>query len=158
VNWLQKISNDTLDSMFNTPSRQVVRKDPPQQEPVTLTLYHGSKWEELSDGLVLDPNKSEQGALWFSRRPDDAKWRGPWLVTYPLQATKHVERIHYDDGSTYDDVPEQIHAACEPTENCRFYGGIELPEGWFFSYKVEKHIICTVPLKISPDMLQRVEE
>jgi len=153
----QESGTDSFQDMFNAPSRQEVRRDPPQQESVTLTLYHGSKWKELGNDLVLDPNKSEQGALWFSLQTDDAKWRGPWLVTYPLKVIKHIERVYYDDGSTYDDIPKQIKNVCEPIENCRFYSGIELPEGWFFSYKVEKHIICTIPLKINRDMLQRIE-
>jgi len=107
MNWLQKIANDPFGDMFDTPSRQEVRRDSPQQEQITLTLYHGSKWNDLvSNNMVLDPQKSEQEALWFSRKSDDAQWRGPWLVTYPLEATKHFESIHYDDDSSYDDIPD----------------------------------------------------
>ena len=32
--------------------------------------------------------------------------------------------------------------------------GYELPEGWFFSYKTEKHIVCTIPIIITQNMIQ----
>lgn len=162
MNWLQKTSNDLFEDMFNTPSRQEVRRDPPQQEPITLTLYRGfdaslNELERSGDGFILSPHKSEQGVIWFSRNIEDANWRGQWLLTYPLQVIKHTERVYYDDGSHSDDIPDSVHAQCSPSENCRFYGGIELPEGWFFSYKVEKHIVCSIPIRVTEDMLQRVQ-
>ena len=43
-------------------------------------------------------------------------------------------------------------------ENCRFYAGIELPEGWYFSYKVQKHIVCDTPIVVSPDMINVQKE
>ncbi len=155
LSWLQKYS---FDDMFNGPSRQEIRRDPPQQESVTIQIYRGfdaniDQLERVGDSYILSPHKSEQGLIWFSQNIDIANWRGKWLLTYPLEVIKHYERIHYDNGEYYDDVPEEIKAQMNPTENCRFYGNIELPEGWLFSYKVEKHIVCTIPLKITREML-----
>ncbi len=158
MNWLKKISDGVLDDLFDSTPREIIKRDPPSQEPTTIELYRGfdadlSELEQTEDGYVLSPHKSEQGVIWFSRNKNDADWRGQWLLAYPLQAIKHFERVYYDDGSHYDNIPDEINNMCNPTENCRFYGGIELPEGWFFSYKVEKHIVCSVPLRISREML-----
>jgi len=164
MNWLIRAADNTdrtFDDIFSVPSRREIRRDSPQLVPINLTLYRGfdadiDKLEKSGDAFILSPHKSEQGVIWFSRKKDDAVWRGKWLLTYSLEAIEHVERVHYDDGSYYDAIPQQIRAACSPTENCRFYGGIELPEGWFFSYKVEKYIVCSVPIKITKDMLERL--
>jgi len=160
-NWLTRTADGTLDDMFNTPPRKVIRKDPPTQKTVTLELYRGFDADlqaltQSGDGYILSPEKCEQGVLWFSQKIADAEHRGKWLLAYPLDAIRHYQRFHLEDGDYYDDIPEEIRAACEPTENCRFYGGIELPEGWYFSYKVEKHIVCSVPIQISRDMLKEV--
>lgn len=166
MNWLCKISQfDSLDKLFNLPKKSVVRKDPPQSESHTLTLYRGfdadiSKLEKRNGNYILSPHKSEQGVLWFTHDLINAynareyvSGRGKYILEYPLQCLKHYQRIHYNDGSHYDDIPQEISEKSEPTENCKFYRGYELPDGWFFSYKMEKFIICTIPIEVSSAMI-----
>lgn len=160
MNWLQKISQHPLDDLFND-TRQEVSRDPPTVANVILKLYRGfdadmSKLERSGSGYVLSPRKCEQGALWFTHNLingydpiEYVSGRGKYILTYPLQCKKHSQTIHFDDGSTYDNTPQEILDKSEPTENCPFYAGYELPPGWFFSYKTEKFIICTVPITIT---------
>ena len=166
MNWLNKIvQSDMLDEMFNTPQKVAVKTDPPQSESYTLTLYRGfdadlNKLRRSNGNYILSPHKSEQGVIWFTHAlingydpKEYISGRGQYTLEYPLVCKRHFQRVHYDDGSHYDDIPEGILAKSEPTENCRFYRGFELPEGWFFSYKMEKFIVCTIPLIVSPSML-----
>jgi len=159
MNWLQKTSNEDLFDM-DISFPQKIKQDPPQQESIILTLYRGldldlDNLEKSGNQYILSPHKSEQGLIWFSRDLSVAEGRGDWILTYPLKVIKHFERIYYDDGSVYNQIPDEINQICNPTENCRFYGGIELPEGWFFSYKNEKHIVSSIPIRITRNMLQK---
>lgn len=157
MNWYKK-SNKALDDLFNEPPKKTVSVDAPVAKPVTLTLYRGfdvdmSKLKRSGNGYILSPERSEQGAMWFSRNKNEATGRGSHLLTYPLQCIRHIQTQHYDDGSTYDLTPQEIQDKAQPTENCRFWGGLELPDGWFFSYKTQKYIICTKPLVVTQDMI-----
>ena len=146
--------------------RKEVSRDAPKKQSVTLLLYRGfdvdlNTLQRSGENYILSPSKSEQGAMWFThkliRGYDPVEYvtgRGSHILTYPLQCTKHSQTIHYSDGSTYDAIPEEILQQTEGTENCRFYAGYELPQGWFFSYKNEKFIICTIKLSVSPNMIK----
>ena len=159
-----------FDDLFNVPNRTEVKRDPPKVTPVALKLYRGfdadmNKLQKVDNGYLLSPHKCEQGGLWFTHQMingyDPLEYisgRGKYVLTYPLQCKKHTEVIHYDDGSTYEHTPEEISNKSEPTEDCPFYAGYELPPGWFFSYKMEKFIICKVPITVTPDMISTKKE
>jgi hypothetical protein len=166
--WLETLDFENLfgsDWKKNRP--KVVKQDPPKVIPYTITLYRGSR-EELQregDQLVLDPNKGEQGLIWFTHpfishyNPIQyAASHGDYFITYPLKCRKHIQRTHYDDGRHYDNIPQVIIDKTNPYENCRFYLGIELPQGWVFSYKAEKFIGCSKKLWITKDMIQKSSE
>ena len=67
--------------------------------------------------------------------------------------TESINTITIQTGSV-----KEIEAQTEPIQNCRFYAGIELPEGWYFSYKVQKYIVCSVPLMVSRDSIKQQSE
>lgn len=81
--------------------------------------------------------------------------RGEFLLTYPLDCVKHIERRIYDDGSHYDGIPDEILDLTDPTTNSKFHMGIELPDGWVFSYKFEKFIGCSTELHVSKEMITK---
>jgi hypothetical protein len=146
---------------------KVVKTQPPRTIPYHLDLYRGfdadlDSLEQRDGGLVLSPRKSEQGLIWFTHKLingynpiEYVTGRGEYLLTYPLDCVRHVERKIYDDGSYYDAIPQVIQDVTDPTSNCKFYMGIELPEGWIFSYKMEKFIGCGIEILVSPDMITR---
>lgn len=173
MNWYKR-ANDTIqrsqdslrdwfDSTLSEPARREISRDTPRVESVVLTLYRGfdadlDSLKKSGSNYILDTGRSEQGVLWFScpyfqTNALEVATRGRYLLTYPLTASKYIETIHYSDGSTYNGVPQSILDKNEPTENCRYYRGYELPEGWAFSYKMQKYIICMHPLEISPSMI-----
>jgi hypothetical protein len=164
MNWYKKSQSQSFQDWFQeemekTKDRRMVKKDPPSSENKTIILYRGfdadlNKLQKSGSNFIFSPKKSEQGVMWFSMDRRVAQGRGKHILEYPLQIKKHFQVIHYSDGSTYNDIPEEIKEQEHPTENCRFWGGIELPEGWFFSYKVEKHIICSVDIIVSPNMIK----
>lgn len=153
-----------FDGLDFDPPRNEVKKDSPATKAVTLTLYRGfdvdmNKLQQ--GGMVLSPAKCEQGVMWFTHRLitgyDPIQYvtgRGSHLLTYPLQCKQHYQTVHYDDGSTYNEIPEAIQSQTNTMENCRFYQGYELPEGWYFSYKHEKFIVCTIPITVTPNMIK----
>lgn len=161
MNWLHKIATNDWEGWFNDKPKNEVRRDPPQTKQIILTLYRGfdadlNKLQKENDHYILSPHKSEQGVIWFSRDEEDALGRGKYLLTYPLSAIKHYQRVYYDNDNFHDEIPQEIVDKTNPYENCPFYGGIELPKGWFFSYKVQKYIVTNQPLKITLDMIKSV--
>lgn len=144
---------------------KVVKVQPPTTVPYRLDLYRGfdASMDEIDrrDGkLVLSPHKSEQGLIWFTHKLingydaiEYVKGRGKYLLTYPLDCVRHIERKIYDDGSHHDATPQEIQDMTDPTSNSRFYMGVELPEGWVFSYKMEKFVGCSIELLVSPNMI-----
>lgn len=156
-------------SIFNQPRRKLVRVEQPSSRQVILELYRGfdadlEDIESTDDGkLILSPAKGEQGLLWFTHRlighhdpVEYAKAHGEWLLIYPLPCTRHFTRHWYDDGDYYDAIPEEIAAKTNALENCKYYMGIELPDGWVFSYKSQKFIGCGLDLMVGIDMISRV--
>lgn len=122
-----------------------------------LILYRGMdiELEKYGNNIILSPLKSEQQAIWFSRNKNDAIGRGEYILTYPLSIKHHYEIVHYDDSRTTERVPSFIEELTNPIENCKYYAGMELPDGWYWSYKVQKYIICTIPLSVSIDMFSK---
>lgn len=168
---LRRISEDNEEySIFSQARRKVVKKDHPRVINITLPLYRGfdadlNKIKRNDQGLLIfSPAKSEQGLLWFTHMligahdpVEYAKAHGEWLLSYPLDCRRHIERIWYDDGDYYDDIPEEIRVKSIPTENCKYYMGIELPDGWIFSYKSQKFIGCSKQLLVNMEMISKAE-
>lgn len=167
--WLENAFEDMFgDGWKNRP--KVLRRDPPQAVPYTLTLYRGfnvdlDALEREGEYLVLSPKRSEQGLIWFTHNfirgydpIEYVKGRGEYILTYPLKCKRHIQVIHYDDGSTVDMIPQETMDKTNPYENCPFHMGIELPKGWVFSYKMEKFVGCSNKLRITRDMLHKNEE
>jgi len=164
MSWYKISQSDTFQDWFTeeagkSKNRHIVSKEPPAFKTFITTLYRGfdANLDELNKengNYILSPKKSEQGFLWFSQKLNIAKGRGEYILEYPLQVKRHYQTVHFNDGSSYEDVPEEILDQTIPTDNCRFFAGMELPEGWFFSYKTEKHIVCSVPLIIHPNMIK----
>lgn len=170
--------NRILDSLVDdTKTRlskrgKIVQKET-KEVPYTLDCFRGfdlniDALKQTGGNYVLSPQKSEQGAMWFThkfiRGYDPIEYvsgRGEYILTYPLKCKKIFDVIRYEDGSSEERSSEEILNKVETTENCPFacYGNfcLELPHGWFFSYKSEKFIICTVELHISPTMLKKDE-
>ncbi len=154
-----------MDDLFNVKMPVKVKKDNPTAVPATLVLYRGfdvnlDQLQKSGGGYILSPHRSEQGAMWFTHKwingynyKEYVQGRGKYLLTYPLQCKRHIQTVHYNDGTTRDTIPQEIEEKSVPTENCRYYAGYELPEGWFFSYKMEKFIICTIPIVVQPNMI-----
>lgn len=176
------LENNILDDLFADTRAKIQKRGKPvkrvrKSEPFTFELYRGfdanlDYLELEGDKLVLSPKQSEQGMLWFThmfinqnhhRAKDYVKGRGKWLLTYPLQATKHYDEVTYEDGSVERATPQDIYNKAEPTENSRYYctGGmegsycLELPPGWYFTYKMEKFIGTTNKLAVPRHMITR---
>lgn len=152
---------------------KVVKKEL-KTEPFSLKLYHGSKadLESIKQGsnYVLDPNQSEQGLLWFTHQfingydpLEYAKGHGDWVLEYPLETKKHFDEVQYEDGTIEQKAPDEMVEKMDTTKNSRFMcsfgsmfsGGycIELPEGWYFTYKHEKFIGTSNPVSFSQGMV-----
>jgi len=140
-------------------------------EPFTFELYRGfdanlDNLEKSGNSYILSPKKSEQGMLWFTHdyiSGYDAKeyvaGRGEWLLTYPLNVTKHYDIVTYEDGSKENIAPDEINNQSDSLSNNRFrcMGNycLELPEGWYWTYKTEKFIGTTNKIQVSKNMLSR---
>jgi len=169
---IYKITNSLVDVFGDDYSPEAMRErakhrktSESKQKPITLTLYRGFNYlpkPNQNGTYTLSPENSEQESLWFTHdyihRSIDpleyAQSHGKYLLTYPLKAIKHYQTISYDDNNeTYDIIPEEINKKTNGLENCKYYSGIELPDGWFFSYKTEKFIISTIPIIITKGMI-----
>lgn len=166
----QKKNIDDFFSIKDWKEKQKYKiKSPPQQKNITINLYRGFNYlppPNPNGTYTLSPQNSEQQSLWFthdyiSRNIDPIEYaqsHGKYFLIYPLEAIKHYQTVSYkppyDNESPYTIIPEEINNLTNTTENCRFYSGIELPEGWLFSYKTEKFIVSTIPIIITKDMIQ----
>lgn len=111
--------------------------------------------KDANGNWVISPRKSEQGVIWFAhnlqRQPEQYYDRGgKYLLTYPLQATYRYVETMYDDGSSSQ---EPLTEGDIPTENSSTWAGYQLPEGFKFSYKTQKHIICEKDLVVPPNYI-----
>jgi hypothetical protein len=135
-----------------------------QFKEITVKMYRGLEKATLiptGSGYTINPGRGDQGVLWFTHpwilRTIDpieyARGHGDILLTYPLKCTRHYANRGTSTRS-WNGLPDEIINKIDTYDNCRFnIEGIELPDGWFFSYKHEKFAICTKPLSITPDML-----
>lgn len=162
--FLENDFDDFFKDLFNTPQKKVLNKKE-QIVYKTLPLYRGfdadlNTIKTEGNFYILSPERAEQGMLWFTHpyirgyNPIEyAKNHGEWFMTYHLVVKKHVEVEHYEDGSTYEGIPDYFNKLTAPTENSRYFMGIELPEGWVFSYKMEKFIGCKIKIKVRKDQV-----
>jgi hypothetical protein len=138
-------------------------------EPYRMPLYRGMNLDisSLPETITLDPGRSEQGMIWFThphiRGYDPVEYaenHGTVVLTYPIDCTTYSVRIRYDDGSEEKVADPEKKALADPLSNCRYMASwdtvIELPEGFVFTYKMEKFVGCTIPLKVSRNMLRPV--
>lgn len=128
--------------------------------PMTLELYRGfdadlQTLEQDDRFYYLSPRKAEQSQLWFTHRyirhydpVDYAKNKGRWFMRYELPVKKHIKFLTWDDGAKSESLPNWWYDKVDPTQDGKFHAGIELPDGWVFSYKTEKFIGCRVNIKI----------
>jgi hypothetical protein len=163
MNWYKTAQNEQENIFDDLQVSQTIKIDDPQQQEIKLDLYRGfdvdlNSLKRNGDGYILSPHQSEQQAIWFSQYLQDAQGRGEWILEYPLNAIKHYQRYHQEDGSYYDSIPQEIDEATDQTENSKYFGGIELPEGWLWSYKTQKYIIATEPITITRNMLHKDTE
>lgn len=159
-----------FDDFRSVPRPKLVKIDPSTVIPYELELYRGfdaniDDIHRRGDKYVLSPQKSEQGLLWFTHKLingydpiDYVKGRGKYLLTYKLKCNRHIQRKTFDDGSTFDSIPDETLKLTDNTSNCKYYMGIELPDGWIFSYKMEKFIGCGIDLLVDRDMISVNEE
>lgn len=151
------------------------------RRPRTLTLYRGidssDELQREGGGYILDNSKFPDKAIWFSQSESFAEGYADYaLITYKLSVVQHGVKEIYDDGYEREDfhVFEQGHLdlfrayfehpefgikkgdniGTNMSNDWPFYGGMELPGGWSYSYKVQKHITCNVPLYLSGDMVE----
>jgi len=145
---------------------KAVKKDR-KTEPFVFELFRGfdadlDSLEKSGNSYVLSPKASEQGMMWFTHpyinaynHIDYVTDRGQWLLRYPIQATKHYDNVTYEDGSIEPKSPDDVDD--ERTKNSSFncFGTycLELPKGWYWSYKMEKFIVTNNKLVVSPDMI-----
>ena len=166
--------DDLFDTMLSDVREKIrkrgnVVKSERKTEIYTLDLYHGSKadinsLEREGDNFTLNPDKSEQGLLWFTHifirgyDPEEyAKAHGDWVLAYPLKTVKHYDEIEYEDGSVESKAPEEMVAKVDPLKNSRLscFGTycIELPKGWYWTYKTEKFIGTTNEISFTADSI-----
>tara|TARA_Y100000034_G_scaffold42710_2_gene52294 strand:- start:16187 stop:16741 length:555 start_codon:yes stop_codon:yes gene_type:complete len=166
--------NNLLDDMFADIKEKIKKRGKAvstqrQTEPYRFDLYRGfdadlTTLEKQGDNYVLSPKQSEQGMLWFTHHfvrgynaVDYVTGRGEWLLTYPLQATKHYDKVVYEDNSVETRSPDEIVSKAEPTENSEFacFGAycLELPRGWYWTYKTEKFIGTSNKIVVAPGMI-----
>ena len=169
MNWYKK-SNNQDDFFSNLKNRKIIKRDLPSVRTKMINLYRGfnidfNKIKKENGYYILSPKKCEQGFLWFAHdlQYDVKKYyvgRGEYVLTYPLEIKEHYETVYWDDNSTSESVPKNINDLSQPTENCKYWGKYELPNGFLFSYKTEKHIVCEIDLKINDSMISKniVEE
>lgn len=149
-----------LDDLFGDIGKHKVVSSKEIKKPMTLDLYRGfnadlESLEQDNQYYYLSPKQAEQGQLWFTHpyinyyNPIEyAKNHGEWFMTYKLPVVKHIQLLQWDDGGTSESLPDWWNKVAEPTSNGRFHAGIELPEGWVFSYKTEKFIGCKIKIKV----------
>lgn len=166
-----KIGSKDFEDMFsdNSPVAKEVSRET-ISEPYVLMLYRGfdfnpDKIEVRGEKYVLSPKKSEQGMMWFAHKLQNTstspieyvKGRGAYILEYPLEIRKFYDLVKLDDGRERIEPPKGMDFP-DPTQNQRVMCSgacYELPEGFVFSYKIEKFIGCTMDLLVDPCMIHK---
>lgn len=164
--------NNTLNNHGEVVDEKIVK------ENLTLTLYRGLRTQrqlgmstepnttpeliDIGDKYLLKVDKYPDKLIWFTDNEDFAKKYSGWgLITYKLPVIKHKKIITHEDGyktNEFNYGNESVESGfgrgiinVDMYNNSHLYRGIELPENWYWSYKVEKHIVCDTDLKIPKD-------
>lgn len=181
----QYCAENNLDDLFGKPDPEILArikargkivKKQRHSEPFPFMLYRGfdadlDSLEKIGENFVLSPKRSEQGMLWFThifaniRRWIDPAERGEWFLKYPLQgAIKHWDEVIYENGDSEKRSPDEMEDESRAMGNKRFacftkfQDGeycIELPEGWYFTYKNERYIATTNKITVHPSMITK---
>lgn len=173
MNWYKqkKIAGDLKDifpDIFSIKKHDIISEEQITEEE-TINLYRGfdiNKNDDIANAFkktptgdyILSPKKCEGGVLWFSSdlqiNPMQYSGGGDYLLTYPLTIKKHYIKTTYDDGKIHNIA---IDNDIDPTKNSKYMDNgncvYELPDGFYFSYKTQKHIICDKEIEISPSMI-----
>lgn len=176
----RKEYEDALKDYFDMHQRMNQRKLVSEQnvsEPFTITCWRGCDARslerdtiEVGQGYrVLHGKEAMEGILWFAHSLQGASvdsedyarhYAKDFLITYPLKATRHYIMKKFNDGDIEYDVPPEIMNQIKISEASRFMiiGGkaYEVPDGWFFTWQVQKHIGCHKPLRILDSMIESV--
>ncbi len=169
---------DLQQMMASRNKRQVVSQKE-ISEPIVITCWRGFDERSLTrdtvsitqNGRVLSGNKAMEGILWFTHDKQRSNFdpkeyalhhAEDYLLTYPLQATKHYQATQYSDGTVENSIPERFANEIQSSSESQITAmdGVvyELPKGWSFTWQVQKHIGCRIPIKITNDMLQNVKQ
>lgn len=172
-----------LDALMRMPQKKEIRRQR-KSDPVTVNCYRGFPYRSLerdlvdrdADYIVISPEQAQEGILWFTNDlqkqglelsvspkeyAESYVGDGGFLLTYPLEATKHYDEIYYGNGETSTEAPDDLLEGIPRTGEGPLrhaYGGVyELPDGWKFTWQVEKHIGCEIPLRVDRSMLQQIK-
>jgi hypothetical protein len=162
----RKVQADKLRKLVSTQRKS---------EPYVITCWRGFDKRSLERDTVEQGNgyrvlhgkSAMESILWFTHslqgsiEPEQyaRSHAEDYLITYPLQAVKHYDLVTYDNGKTEMKVPAEMQGM-DGSQKSRFMPTIdkvyEVPEGWFFTWQVQKHLGCSVPLKIMDSMIEMV--
>ena len=166
---------DALDFYKRRETRQLVSTQRKSEQSV-ITCWRGFDERSLERDTieqgngyrVLHGKSAMENILWFTHslqgsvEPEEyaRSHAQDYLVTYPLRVTKHFDLVTYSDGKTEQKIPEEM-LKIDGSQKSRFLplmGKVyEVPEGWFFTWQVQKHLGCSVPLKIMDSMIENVK-
>lgn len=166
---------DDLRDRLSSMGRKVVSEEL-VREPHTITCWRGFDGRsferdvsEQGGRIFIGGDRAMEGMLWFTHSLQPGHFHpmdyalahareGGHLLTYPLSCVRTYVKTSYDDGKEYQSVPEGMNADQTKLNRHAAIGGkfYELPEGWFFTWQVEKHIGFKGRLEIGESMLRRV--
>jgi hypothetical protein len=171
MNWYKKAQykgeykQDYFDDLFKKDFTQKnLTNEEEKKESRTISLYRNFDAtmddvdRDKNGNFIFSPQKCEQGVLWFAHdlqnNPQQYYDRGgQYLLTYPLTVQYHYIEKTYDNG---DVIKEPVTDYDARLENSREWAGYNLPEGFLFSYKTQKHIICEKNIIASYDLIKEV--
>ena len=170
----RKHYDDDLKSYFDMKKRAKPKivAEKTISKPYEITCWRGCDLRTLErdtikiglDYRVMHGPRAMEGFLWFthSLQQDDPyqfakSYSEGVLITYPLNATKHVLEKVYDDGQVkYVMPPEMLSKVDRQSISPYLTLGnaiYEVPDGWFFTWQVQKHLGCKKPIKILNSMI-----
>lgn len=171
----KKAYDDDLKAYFDNKNRRDSRKIISEKlisSPYQITCWRGSDAKSLKRDTVdvgpgyrvMHGTKAMEGILWFahSLQQDNpyefarAYARGVF-ITYPLEAIKHVLVKTYDNGEVENIMPPELASKVDQSNASPYFSAgnaiYEVPDGWFFTWQVQKHLGCKKPIKILDSMI-----
>ena len=144
---------------------------------ITIKCWRGTSKENfdkqvVDKGLnyfVLDGSNSYEKGLWFTHElqrsiidPEEyaTNHAKDFLIEYPLSVKKHYDIVTYDDGKISNEAPKDSDQIIETELSNKLYqynAVYELPDGWFFTWQLQKHLLCTKPLMIQSNMIKEIK-